>query len=140
MARTSAHPHTFRRAAVAAVLLALVLISAPRSSFASQRVYLPKGPGSDGLTYAYRPKAISLGSTGLIKELRWRRWNSGTAIGRGTGVPTSSSVSADAPRRAIVRLSGRRRCGDRVIYTRVRYRVFGWRFSDRLTCSTGVHP
>lgn len=135
-----ASPPTVKRAAPIGLLVSLVLMAAPADGIGSERVYLTKGPGSDGLMYVYRPKVISLGSTGVIKALRWRRWDSGTAVGRGKGVPTSSSVPANASRRAVVRLSGRRRCGDRLIYTRVRYRVFGLRFSDRLTCTTGVHP
>lgn len=106
---------------------------------AAERVYLPKGFAETGLTYLYRPRAISLGSTGVVKNLKWRRWNSSVAVGHGKGVPYSSSVSPDASRRATVRLDRRRRCGERQIYTRVRYRVFGLAFSDHLTCSTGVH-
>lgn len=121
---------------LACALLGLTIVG-PAS--AAERVYLPKGFAEAGLTYLYRPRVISLGSTGVVKNLKWRRWNSAVAVGRGTGVPYSSSVSPDASRRATVRLDRRRRCGDRQIYTRVRYRVFGLTFSDRLTCSTGVH-
>lgn len=140
MFSTSSGFQALRWTAAVGLLVALALMAAPAESFGGERVYLPKGPGSDGLIYAFRPKTISLGSTGVIKALRWRRWNSSTAVGRGEGVPTSSSVPTNAPRHAIVRLSGRRRCGGHRVYTRVRYRVFGWSYSERLTCSTGVHP
>ena len=140
MLSTSPDFRALRWHASLGLLVALGLMAAPTNAFGAERVYLPKGPGSEGLTYVVRPKTISLGSTGVIQALRWRRWNSSTAVGRGRGIPTSSSVQTGASRRAIVRLSGRRRCGDRLVYTRVRYRVFGWSYSERLTCSTGVHP
>ena len=121
------------------VLGVLALATTVPVAAAREPVYLTKGFGAD-VVYQYRPRVISLGSTGIVKNLRWRRWNSGAAVGRGTGVPYSSSVAPGASRDAVVRVSGRRRCGSRLIYTRVRYHVFDLSFSERLNCTTGVHP
>ena len=110
------------------------------SSAGSARVYLAKGDKSFGQRLVYRPKVISLGSTGYLGELHWRGWNTRSATGRGWGFATSASVPDDAPRNARVRVFGRKRCVRHLVYTRVTYRVWGYRRVYRLTCRTGVHP
>jgi hypothetical protein len=123
------------RARLSIVAVAMCGLMVAAEAFAGTRVYIRIGDRS-----AYKPKVISLGSTGYVNRLRWSNWNGALAVGRGRGHATSTSIPPDAPHQATIRLSGRRTCQGEFRYTRVSYRVLGLKYRERLGCARGLHP
>ena len=98
---------------------------------ASRRVYVPRGG-----RLSYRPSYLVQGAHGVFENLRWQRWGTTRASGRGFLFYSDRYSTFRLPVR--IALSRRRPCGTRRTYRRITIRAARARDRARLRFTTGT--